>query len=244
MIEVKRKYKIIKDLLFLITIPLIFTIIIRVLLVSYFYYSFKEHEIFLKWTYLAYPFDINNAEMGKSFLIVFLHFGFALIPSFISLTLTKINNEFYLEWHFLQKKQLDKIILLELQKSFVFSLILEIITIIILNCFFDLSLQISIRYVLFQMLTLLTNLLVVQFIEQAVGWDYKIIWLMYIFSIYIFVSVFNNNWIKVLGGLYPIMSLRFEQKSLYIISICNISLIFILYKLCINQKKKKDYLGG
>ena len=242
--ETKRNYRLIKDQLYLLAIPLIFTIIIRVLLITYFYYSFKEYEIFLKWTYLAYPLNINNAEMGRNFLMVFLHFVFVLIPSFISLVLTKINNEFYLEWHFLQKKQLDKIILLELQKSFVFSLILEIITIIILNYFFDLSLQMSIRYVLFQMLTLLTNLLVVQFFEQAVGWDYKIIWLMYIFSIYIFVSIFNNNWIKVLGALYPIMSLRFEQKSLYIISICNISLIFILYKLCINQKKKKDYLGG
>ena len=242
--ETKRNYRLIKDQLYLLAIPLIFTIIIRVLLITYFYYSFKEYEIFLKWTYLAYPLNINNAEMGRNFLMVFLHFVFVLIPSFVSLVLTKINNEFYLEWHFLQKKQLDKIILLELQKSFVFSLILEIITIIILNYFFDLSLQMSIRYVLFQMLTLLTNLLVVQFFEQAVGWDYKIIWLMYIFSIYIFVSIFNNNWIKVLGALYPIMSLRFEQKSLYIISICNISLIFILYKLCINQKKKKDYLGG
>lgn len=244
MIEVKRKYKIIKDLLFLITIPLIFTIIIRVLLISYFYYSFKEHEIFLKWTYLAYPFDINNAEMGKSFLIVFLHFGFALIPSFISLTLTKINNEFYLEWHFLQTKQLNKIILLEIQKSFLFSLILELITIVVLNYFFEISLQISIRYVLLQIFTLLTNLLVVQFIEQAVGWDYKIIWLVYMFSVYIFVSIFNNNLIKVVGALYPIMSLRFEQNSLYMISICNILFIFILYKLCVNQKKKKDYLGG
>lgn len=242
--ETKRNYRLIKDQLYLLAIPLIFTIIIRVLLITYFYYSFKDHEIFLKWTYIAYPFNINNAEMGRNFLMVFLHFVFVLIPSFISLVLTKINNEFYLKWHFLQNKQLNKIILLEIQKSFLFSLILELITIVVLNYFFEISLQISIRYVLLQIFTLLTNLLVVQFIEQAVGWDYKIIWLVYMFSVYIFVSIFNNNWIKVLGALYPIMSLRFEQKSIYMISICNMLFIFILYKLCVNQKKKKDYLGG